>query len=143
MKTRSLPLSGESARLVCCRAASPGFGAAGPGVSRARSAIARLQTLHLLAYPQARWIRSRQGRNSLPAFVDEAGRLHIGLEFAPDGTRGLHGNLRGDLESLTNLGEDVLLRRVFRQPALDLDQQVQHVQAGFGVVDLGAKLADR
>src|SRR5215813_711480 len=113
MKTRSLPVSGEPARLVCCGAASPGFGGAGPGVSRARSAIARLQALHLLAYRQARWIRSRPGRNPLPAFVDEAGRLHVGFEFARDGARRLHADLRGDLEGLTNLGEDVLLRRVF------------------------------
>src|SRR5262245_46530890 len=39
MKTRSLPLSGESARLACCGAKSPGFGEAGPDTSYATSAI--------------------------------------------------------------------------------------------------------
>src|SRR5262249_26568662 len=57
MKTLSLPLSGESGRLACCGAISPGFGDAGPDASCATSAIARLlQALHGILAHSAKWM---------------------------------------------------------------------------------------
>src|SRR6478672_10513983 len=103
MKTRSLPPSGVSGRLACCRAIQPGFGESGPDAPCATSAIARLQSLPTRNISTSNWSGPAHSiaepeRDRLPVRFDLAfaARRVVGALHGVDGHFDLiSGNTQG------------------------------------------------